>query len=48
MGFFTEIPDPVALAPRRARVSEEIVRFLAELLVVDSLVGSKRAACITE
>jgi hypothetical protein len=45
MGFFTEIPDPVALAPRRARVSDEIVRFLAELLVVDAL-GRLGANCM--
>ena len=44
MGFFTEIPDPVALAPRRGRVSDEILRFLAELLVGVALVGSDRDA----
>jgi hypothetical protein len=42
LGFMTEIPDP--LAPlRAARVPDELVRPLAELLIVDELVGSGRA-----
>jgi len=46
MGFMTEIPDP--LEPlRAARVPDEIVRPLAELLIVDELVGSGRAERVT-
>lgn len=46
MGFMTEMPDP--LAPlRTARVPDEIVRPLAELLIVDELVGSGRAERVT-
>src|SRR5437773_411212 len=46
LGFFPEIPDP--LQPLcEARVPEEIVRPLAELLIVDALVGSGRAARVT-
>jgi hypothetical protein len=45
LGFVAELPDPL-LALREQRVSEEIVRPLAELLLVDSLVGSGRAARI--
>jgi hypothetical protein len=46
MGFMTEIPDP--LEPlRAARVPDEIVRPLAELLIVDQLVGSGRAERVT-
>ncbi len=42
MGFLAELPDP--LQPlREARVAEEIVRPLAELMIVDELVGSGRA-----
>jgi hypothetical protein len=37
MGFFAELPDPL-LPLRTARVSDEIVRPLAELLIVDGLV----------
>jgi len=47
MGFFAELPDPL-LPLRTARVSDEIVRPLAELLIADGLVGSGRAARITE
>lgn len=47
MGFFVEMHDP--LRPLRdAHVSDEIVRPLAELLIVDALVGSNRAARVTE
>ncbi len=47
LGFIAETPDP--LEPlRNARISDEIVRPLSELLVVDALVGSGRAARITE
>jgi hypothetical protein len=46
MGFMTEMPDP--LEPlRAAAVPDEIVRPLAELLVVDELVGSGRAERVT-
>jgi hypothetical protein len=47
LGFMTEMADP--LEPlRRARVSDEIVRPLAELMIVDVLVASGRAARVTE
>lgn len=47
MDFFAEIEDP--LQPLRdAKVSDEIVRPLAELLITDSLVGSGRASRVTE
>ena len=42
-----EIADPFA-ALRAARVSDEITRPLAELMFADALVGSGRAARITE
>ena len=46
MGFVTKMPDP--LEPlRAARVPDEIVRPLAELLIVDELVGSGRAERVT-
>jgi hypothetical protein len=46
MGFMTEMPDP--LEPlRAARVPDEIVRPLAELLIIDELVGSGRAERVT-
>jgi hypothetical protein len=46
MGFMTAMADP--LAPlRAARVPDEIVRPLAELLIVDELVGSGRAERVT-
>jgi Domain of unknown function (DUF4062) len=46
MGNFAEIPDP--LGPlRAAQTSDEIVRPLAELLIVDALVGSDRAARVS-
>ena len=46
MGFMAEMPDP--LQPLRdARVPDEIVRPLAEVMVVDELVGSGRAARVT-
>ena len=42
----TEMADP--LAPlRAARVPDEIVRPLAELLIVDELVGSGRGERVT-
>ena len=45
-GFMMEMPDP--LQPLRdARVPDEIVRSLAELMIVDELVGSGRAARVT-
>lgn len=45
MGFLAELPDP--LQPLRdARVADEIVRPLAELMIVDGLVGSGRVARI--
>jgi hypothetical protein len=47
LGFAAEIRDPLA-AVREAKVSDEITRPLAELLVVDELVGSGRAARVTE
>ena len=47
MDFFAEIDDP--LQPLRdAKVSDEIVRPLAELLITDALVGSGRASRVTE
>jgi len=46
MGFMAELSDP--LEPlRTARVPDEIVRPLAELLIVDALVGSGRAERVT-
>ena len=46
MGFLPEIADP--LQPLRdAGVPDEIVRPLAELMVVDELLGSGRAARVT-
>jgi hypothetical protein len=46
MGFMTEMPDP--LEPlRAARVPDEVVRPLTELLLVDQLVGSGRAERVT-
>ena len=47
LGFFGEIADPFA-ALRKARVSDEITRQLAELMFVDAFVGGGRAARITE
>ncbi len=47
MDFMGEMPDP--LQPLRdARVPDEIVRSLAELMIVDELVGTGRAARITQ
>lgn len=47
LGFVAEIEDP--LQPLRdARIPDEITRPLAELLVVDALVGGNRAARVTE
>ena len=47
MGFMTEMRDP--LAPlRTARVSDEITRPLAEVLIADEMIGSGRAARLTE
>jgi len=46
MGFMAEMPDP--LEPlRAARVPDELARPLAELLIVDELVGSGRAERVT-
>ena len=47
LGFIGEIPDPFA-ALRAARVSDEVTRPLAELMFADALVGSGRAARITQ
>ncbi len=47
LGFIAEIPDPFEPL-RKARISDEIVRPLAELLIVDAIVGSGRAARMTE
>jgi hypothetical protein len=47
LGFMGEIPDPFA-SLRAARVSDEVTRPLAELLFADALVGSGRAARITQ
>jgi hypothetical protein len=47
LGFIGEIPDPFA-ALRRARVSDEILRPLAELMFTEALVGSGRASRITQ
>lgn len=47
MGFFAEMTDPLE-GLRDSKVSDEIVRPLAELLVTDSLVGSRRASRVTE
>jgi Domain of unknown function (DUF4062) len=47
LGFMGEMPDPFA-ALRTARVSDEITRPLAELMLVDALVGSGKAARITQ
>ena len=46
MGFMAEMPDPLRLL-RDARVPDEIVRALAEVMIVDELVGSGRAARVT-
>jgi hypothetical protein len=47
MGFVTEMRDP--LAPlRTTRVPDEIARPLAELLIADEMIGSGRAARLTE
>jgi len=47
LGFAAEMRDP--LRPlREAKVSDEITRSLAELLVVDELVDSGRATRLTE
>jgi hypothetical protein len=47
LGFIGEMADPFA-ALRAARVSDEIVRPLAELMFVDVLVGSGRATRVTQ
>jgi hypothetical protein len=47
LGFMGEIPDPFG-ALRAARVSDEITRPLAELMFADALVGSGRAARVTQ
>lgn len=46
MDFLAEIPDPIQPL-RDAKVSDEIVRSLGEVMVVDELVGSGRATRIT-
>ena len=47
MGYFPEMADP--LQPlREAAVPDEVVRPLAELMVVDELVGSGRAARVSK
>jgi len=47
MGFMAEMHDP--LAPlRTTRVADEIMRPLAELLIADEMIGSGRAARLTE
>ena len=47
LGFMAEMPDP--LEPlRHAGVPDEIVRSLAEVMIVDELVGSGRAARVTK
>jgi hypothetical protein len=47
MSFFAEMADPLE-ALRAARVPDEIARPLAELLIVDALVGSGRAVRVTD
>ena len=47
MARMVEMPDPLQ-ALREARVSNEIVRSLAEVVIVDELVGSGRAARVTK
>src|SRR5207244_3141891 len=47
LGFLAESPDPFRLI-REARVPDEIVRPLAELLTVELLVGTGRATRVTE
>jgi hypothetical protein len=47
LGFVSEMPDPLE-ALRAARVPDEIARPVAELLIVDALVGSGRAVRVTE
>jgi hypothetical protein len=47
VGFVSELPDPLT-SLRDAQVSDEIIRPLAELLIVDNLVGSGRATRVTE
>lgn len=47
MGFITEMPDPLARL-RAAHVADEITRPLAELLIADALIGSGRAARLTD
>ena len=46
MGFMPEMADPIQPL-RDARVPDEIVRALTEVMIVDELVGSGRAARIT-
>lgn len=47
LGFMGEMPDPFAPL-RAARVPDEITRPLAEIMFVDALVGTGRAARITQ
>ena len=47
MDFMAEMPDP--LEPLRAQgAPDEIVRSLAEVMIIDELVGSGRAARVTQ
>ena len=47
MDFMAEMPDP--LEPLRvAGAPDEIVRSLAEVMIIDELVGSGRAARVTQ
>jgi len=47
LGFMAEMRDP--LAPlRTARVADEVTRPLAELFIADEMIGSGRAARLTE
>ena len=47
MGFMAEMPDPFQRL-RDTGVPDEIVRSLADLMIVDELVGSGRAARVTQ
>ena len=47
MDFMAEMPNPLK-ALRDARVPDEIVRSLAQLMIIDELVGSGRAARVTK
>lgn len=47
MGFMAEIGDPLA-SLRKQRIADEILRPIAQLLVVEALVGGGRVARITK